>query len=299
MKHIHKPKHSSAADELFEYRLIAKNKIKLCIAITFITMLVEIFGGIITNSLALISDAGHMFTHFFALAISMSAMLCAERPACHHRTFGLYRVEILAALLNSLFLFAATAWIFIEGIRRIVFPREVIGREMFVVAFVGLIVNLASIWILHGSRRHDLNIKGAFLHMIADTFSSIAIVAGSVVIYFTRWSIIDPLLSIIIAAMIALWGWELFRDSANILLEAAPRGINSDDIRVFLLKEIPQIGEINDLHVWEITSKMYSLTMHIKLKNEPGMILSAEILHKIKQKLNEQFDIEHTTVEFD
>jgi len=299
MKHIHRPKQVSVTDELFEYRFIDRKKVRLCIIITFVTMLVEIIGGIITNSLALISDAGHMFTHFFALAISMGAMIIAERPVCHHRTFGCYRIEILAALFNSLFLFAATIWIFIEGVRRIIYPKEVIGWEMLAIALVGLMVNLASVLILHNSSRRDLNIKSAFLHMLADTLSPVAIVVGAIVIFFTGWNIIDPLLSIIIACMIAWWGWGLLKDSVNILLEAAPKGMHSDDVRSALLQVIPQIEEITDLHVWEITSKMYSLTAHIKLKTEYDCESTRKVLESIRKTVNERFDIEHVTIEFD
>ena len=299
MKHLHRPKqHSHVADELFEYRSVEKKKLKLTMAVTGIMMVAEIVGGFWTNSLALISDAGHMFTHFFALAISLAAIVCASKKSCHHRTFGFYRVEILAAFLNSLFLFVATFWILAEGIKRIIHPAPILGVQMFVIAVIGLLVNLASVFILHGTHKDDLNIKSAFLHMIGDTLSSVVIVIGAVVIYFTGWNIIDPILSIGIGVVILIWGWNLFKDSVNILLEAAPKGINTEDISKALVAEIPSIDEITDMHVWEITTKMYSMTAHVRLKPEVDRQLEKEILVKIKQIVDEKFDIEHTTIEF-
>ncbi len=299
MKHSHKPKQIQGAEELFEYRSVEKNKLKLTMAITGIMMIEEVVGGLLTNSLALISDAGHMFTHFFALLISFGAILCANRKSCHHRTFGFYRVEILAALFNSVFLFAVTAWILVEGFKRIIHPAQVLGMQMFVIALIGLIVNLISALILQGAGKDDLNIKSAFLHMWADTLSSVAIIIGAVVIYFTHWNIIDPILSIIIALLIVSWGWQLFKDSVNILLESAPKGMDSEQVAKALREGVPEIEEITDLHIWEITSKMYSMTAHIKLKGKSVECNIKEILLKIKDIVNKQFDIEHTTIEFD
>jgi cobalt-zinc-cadmium efflux system protein len=299
MKHAHGPKQTSVADELFEYRSVEKKKLKLTMAITGLMMVAEVIGGLLTNSLALVSDAGHMFTHFFALLISFSAILCANMESCHRRTFGFYRVEILAALFNSVFLFAVTAWILFEGIKRIIHPAPVLSAQMFIIAVIGLVVNLVSALILHGAGKDDLNIKSAFLHMWADAMSSVAIVTGAVIIYFTQWNIIDPLLSILIALLIVGWGWQLFKDSVNILLESVPKGMDSNQVEAALKEGIPEIEEITDLHIWEITSKMYSMTAHIKLKNLSSECAQKEILRKIKDIASVRFDIEHTTIEFD
>lgn len=240
-----------------------------------------------------------MFTHFFALAISFGAILCASRKSCHHRTFGFYRVEILAALFNSLFLFAVTIWILVEGVKRIIHPAPILGLQMFIVAVAGLLVNFASAWILHGTSKHDLNIRGAFLHMLADTVSSVVIVIGAVIIYFTNWNIIDPVLSIGIALVIFVWGWGLFRDSVNILLESAPKGITTDAVSEVLMKEIPTIEAITDLHIWEITSRMYSMTAHIKLRVRLAREEVKEVLNKIKRIVDDRFDTEHATIEIE
>ena len=260
-------------------------------------MVAEIIGGFLTNSMALISDAGHMFTHSFALIISFGAILCANKPACHHRTYGIYRVEILAALFNSLFLFVVTGWIIFESIKRIISPAPILSLEMLAVAVVGLIANFVSAWLLHGTSKSDLNLRSAFLHMLADTVSSIVIIIGAVVIYFTGWHFIDSVLSIGIALVILSWGWGLFKDSVNILLEAVPKGITTDDVIGTLMGEIPAIKGIADLHIWEITSKMYSMTAHVNLKENVDRKEGKEILAKIKKIVDEQFDIEHTTIE--
>jgi len=299
MKHTHEPKQTSVADELFEYRSVEKKKLNLTIAITGAMMIAEVIGGLLTNSLALISDAGHMFTHFFALLISFGAILCANKGSYNRRTFGFYRVEILAALFNSIFLFAVTAWILFEGIKRIMHPMPVLSAQMFIIAVVGLIVNLISALILHGASKEDLNIKSAFLHMWADTLSSIAIVIGAVVIYFTQWNIIDSVLSIFIALFVGVWGWQLFKDSVNILLESVPKGMDSEQVAQSLKESVSEIEDITDLHIWEITSKMYSMTAHIKLNKDVGIDKQKEFLQKVKRIVDERFDIEHTTIEFD
>ncbi|MDD5060280.1 MAG: cation diffusion facilitator family transporter [Candidatus Omnitrophica bacterium] len=299
MKHSHGPKHNSVADGLFEYRSVAKRKLKATMAITGAMMVVETVGGLLTNSLALISDAGHMFTHFFALLISFGAILCADKISCTRRSFGFYRIEILAALFNSVFLFIITFWILIEGIKRLTNLEPVLSTQMFIIAFIGLLVNLISTWILESESREDLNLKSVFLHMWADTLSSVAVIIGALIIHFTHWNIIDPILSIIIAILIFGWGYRLFKDSSNILLESVPKGIDINQVEQVLKRSVPEIDEITDLHIWEITSKMYSLTVHIRLKGESVECNIKAILLKIKDILNKQFDIEHTTIEFD
>lgn len=299
MKHEHRPKKSSISDELFEYRSTEKKRLILSIVITGVVMIIEVIGGILTNSIALISDAGHMFTHFFALAISLGAILAADRDPCHHRTFGFYRIEILAALFNSIFLFGVTAWIVGESVRRILYPARVLGGDMLLVAIIGLAANLASAVILHGASKEDLNVKSAFLHMAADTLSSVVIIIGAIVILFTGWNSVDPILSIGISVLIFAWGWSLLKDSVNILLESAPKGITAEMVSKSVLEAVPQIAEITDLHIWTITSGMYSMTAHLTLSKESDSATVRQIISKVKKTVDEQFDIEHVTIEID
>ncbi|MCX5754393.1 MAG: cation diffusion facilitator family transporter [Candidatus Krumholzibacteria bacterium] len=297
-KHEHRPKTKDSLGRLADYRSVEQRKLKLTMAITGSVMVVEVIGGILTRSLALLSDAGHMFTHFFALGVSFAAIRIACTAPCHHRTFGFYRAEVLAALFNSLFLFAVTAYILYAGVHRLMHPEPVLGLQMLFVAVIGLVVNVASVLILRGSARDDLNIKGAFLHVMADTVSSVVIIVGAIVIYFSGWNVIDPLLAIGISVVIAVWAWGLLKDSVNILLEVAPRGVTADDVSAELRKAIPEIREIHDMHIWVITSNMYSLTAHVAVDPAARAEIRG-ILERMNRLLDEKYDIEHTTIQFD
>lgn len=297
MTHKHQPKPDSLS-EMHEYRGVAKNRLALAMGITGAVMVIEVIGSVITGSLALGSDAGHMFTHLFALVISFVAITLACKEPCHHRTYGFYRVEILAALFNSIFLFAVTGYILFEGIERLLNPQPVIGFEMLIVALLGLAANGLSILILRGSVKSDLNVRSAFLHMFADTASSVVIIFGAIIVSYTNWYIIDPLLGIGISVLIFVWAWGLFKDSVNVLLETAPKGMNIDDISAELKKRIPVIVKITDMHVWEITSSMYSFTAHIQIRNL-DYEKSKEVLEKINKVLDEKYGIEHTTIQLE
>jgi len=296
--HFHRPQAGGSLSLWDEYRGAEKKKLKLAMAITGGGMVVEAVGGVMTRSLALLSDAGHMFTHLFALGISLGAILIASKDPSHHRTYGLFRAEILAALFNSLFLFGATLWIFYEGARRLIRPQPILGLEMFLVATLGLVINVLCLFILRGSQRDDLNVKGAFLHMVADTASSIAVVSGAIILYFTNWYVLDPLLSIGISLVILRWGYGLFKDSVSILMESAPRGITVDRVSAELKKEVPGILDIYDMHIWVITSNMYSLTAHIKI-DDASRERAREVLGRINRILNSKYNIAHTTIQLD
>jgi len=261
-------------------------------------MVIEVVGSILSGSLALISDAGHMFTHLFALIISFAAIIISCRAPCHHRTFGYYRAEILAALFNSIFLFGVTAYIFFQGIERLLNPQPVLGFEMFLVALAGLAANGFSILILRKSVRNDLNVKGAFLHMFADAASSVFIIIGAIVVSLTGWYIIDPLLGIGISVLIFIWAFGLMRDSINVLMETSPKGINANVVTEEIKKNIPEVSAINDMHIWEITSGMYSLTAHIEATIHSSSDVS-EIIKRINKILNDKFGIEHTTIQIE
>jgi cobalt-zinc-cadmium efflux system protein len=261
-------------------------------------MVIEIIGSILTNSLALGSEAAHMSTHLFALAVSLVAVFIACKEPCHHRTFGFYRVEILAALFNSIFLFGVTVYIFIEGIERLLHPQPVLGFEMFIVALFGLVANGLSILILRGSVRSDLNIRSAFLHMFADTVSSVVVIIGAAIVALTHWYIVDPLLGIGISVLIFIWAWGLLKDSVNVLLETAPKGMNTDIISTEIQKNVPEITQITDMHIWEITSGMYSFTAHMQTNIADSDKLR-EILERINKLLDEKYGIEHTTIQLE
>jgi cobalt-zinc-cadmium efflux system protein len=284
------------SEHLFEYRAVEKRKLLLSLFITSVVMVVEVIGGILTNSIALISDAGHMFTHSFAIGISLIAILLARKPPCHHRTFGLYRAEILAAFINGLFLILVVGIIVYEAVLRILHPRDVLGLQMFVIALVGLAVNVASILILRGTTT-DLNVRSVFYHLIGDAASSIGIVIAAVVIFYTKWNIVDPLVSLGISALILYWAWGILKESSRILLEMAPTGLNIDVIGDDLKTTFPEIEELYNVHLWAITSDMLVFSAHIKLPNAIVASDHGELLARITNHLAETYNIIEATIQ--
>lgn len=261
------PSEHTFEEHLFEYRSVQSRKLILSLIVTSLVMIIEVIGGFFTNSMALISDAGHMFTHAFALAVSLMAIFIARKPRCHHRTFGLYRAEILAAFINGLFLLLIVGIIIYESVVRIIHPKPVLSLPLLIIALLGLIVNVWSVFILRGSPKGDLNIRSVFYHMILDAASSVGIIIAAIVIFYTGWNILDPLLSMGIAALIIYWAWGVLKDSTKILLEIAPSGLNVDIISDDLKNHFPEIQQMYNLHLWTITSDMIVFSAHITLAN--------------------------------
>jgi len=294
-KHDHK---HTFSERIFEYRTVEKKKLTLSLVITAIVMVVEVVGGVLSRSIALISDAGHMFTHAFAITISLVAIMIACRPPCHHRTFGLYRAEILAAFINGLFLLAVGGLIIYEAIERIISPEDILALDMLVIALIGLAVNAISIAILHGSHKRNLNIKGVFYHMIADAASSVGIVAAAIIIYYTKWNVIDPLVSIGISIIIVIWAWGILRESAKILLEMAPTGLNVDMIIKDLKQQFPQIKQLEHAHLWTITADMLVFSAHMLLQDVQQKAVEQNLLiAEINEYLQRKYHIIESTIQ--
>ncbi|MFX1243298.1 MAG: cation diffusion facilitator family transporter [Promethearchaeota archaeon] len=288
---------STFSDHLFQFRSIEKKRLILSLIITTTVMFVEIIGGFLTNSIALISDAGHMFTHSFAIGISLLANVIARKPPCHHRTFGLYRAEVLAAFINGLFLIPIVGVIIYEAILRFLNPQEVIGFYMLIVAFIGLAVNITSILILQGYRDSSLNVKSVFYHMIADAASSIGIVVAAFIIMSTGFSILDPIVSLGISIVIIYWAYGILRDSTRILLEMAPKGMDIDKISEDLKVNFPEITEIYDAHLWTIIPDMLIYSAHVKLNNEIIKENQEELILKINEYLSRKYRIIESTIQ--
>ena len=283
---------------LFDYRSVEKRKLILSLSITLIVMIVEVVGGFLTHSIALISDAGHMFTHCFALGISLAAIMIARKPLCHHRTFGLYRAEIVAAFVNGLFLLFVVAIIIYEAVLRIIQPEEVLSLHMLMIAFVGLIVNLVSIGILHGSHKQDMNVRSVFYHMVADAASSVGIVIAAIVIFYTGWNIIDPLVSLGISGVIIYWAWGILKDATIILLEMAPRGLNTDIISDDLKSQFPEIKELFNVHLWTITADMLVFSAHVLLdEGDYNSVNQDNLLERISRYLSEHYQVIESTIQ--
>ncbi|MFX0182154.1 MAG: cation diffusion facilitator family transporter [Candidatus Hodarchaeota archaeon] len=296
----HQKTENPFSEHLLGYRNVEKSKLILSLTITLVVMIIEFLGGIFTNSIALISDAGHMFTHSFAIAISLVAVIIARNPPCHHRTFGLYRAEILAAFINGLFLLLVVAVIIYEAILRLIYPLEILAIEMLIIAFVGLAVNVTSIFILHGSKKNDLNIQGLFYHMIADASSSIGIIIAAIIIFLTGWSFLDPLVSLFISLVILRWAWVILKESSTILLEMTPSGLNINILKDDITEQFPMIDNVDNIHLWSITPDMRVFTAHVTLNpsNQPSYNQD-NLIFEISNFLCKKYDIIETTIQIE
>ena len=288
---------SAYADHLFQFRSVERRKLILSLIITLTVMIVEIIGAFITNSIALLSDAGHMFTHAFAIGISLLANFITRKPPCHHKTYGLYRAEVLAAFINGLFLIPIVGIIVFEAILRFLNPQDVIGFYMLIVAFIGLGVNITSVIILQGSQNTSLNVKSVFYHMIADAASSIGIVIAAFIIMFTGFTLLDPIVSLGISAVILYWAWGILKESTRILLEMAPKGLNIEIISKDLKKNFPEVSELNNEHLWTIIPDMLVYSAHIKLNDIIIDTNQEEVISKINDYLLKKYKIIESTIQ--
>lgn len=289
--HSHSESHSHAHKP-------ERKVLKICLILTAMLMVLEIVGGVYSHSLALLSDAGHVFTDLFTLGFSFVAILLTDRPADFQKTYGYYRAEVLAALLNGILLIGVALLIFYEGVLRLSHPAPIHTSPMFVIAGVGLIGNLISGFLLHRVKGKDLNLKGAYLHILSDTLSSVGVLIGTIVIHFTGWIAIDSLLSMMISAVILFWAGKLLMDSIHILMESTPKHINLSELTQAIQQEVKEIQEIHDLHVWEITTHMYAMTAHLTIEEMP-VSDSMKITEKINSLLSERFHIEHTNLQYE
>lgn len=266
--------------------------------ITGLAMVLEFFGGLWTNSLALLSDAAHMFSHLFSLGVSYAAIVLAMREPDEVRSYGFYRAEILAALFNGFTLALIVIWIVTDAIRRILHPGEIQTQAMLVIAAIGLIVNLTTALILKSVSRQDLNVRSAFLHMLSDTASSVGIIIAGVLIYYTGKVWLDPLASILIAVMILIWSFRLIKESVHILLESTPKHLNQEEMIGLIKKEISEIKDVHHIHVWELTSGVCSLTAHISV-SDIKLSESDTLRKRVNQILEQYFGITHTNLQFE
>jgi len=259
--------------------------------------LVEVAGGILSSSLALLSDAGHMFTHIIALGISLIAIKYTERESTDKMTFGFYRAEIMAAFINGITLLLLTAWIAYEAYQRFFEPRHINSSQMFWIALTGLAVNIITAFILKGASHESINIRAAFLHMLGDTLSSVGVVIGAVVIYFKGWLIVDPLLSIMLCIPILIWSYNLIIESVDVLLEAAPKGMDLSEVRKSLM-EIDDVEGVHDIHIWTLTSGVYSMSAHVGV-SDLHISETTLLLGEINKVLGKRFKIDHVTIQFE
>ena len=264
---------------------------------TALFVVVEFVAGLRSHSLALISDAGHNFTDALALALAWAGFYFQSKPADEIKTYGYHRAGVLAAFVNALTLVLLSLWIVWEAVLRLRTPEAVEEGVMLAVAALSLALNGAIMLALRASSRNDLNIRGAFLHMLGDAVGALAIVAGALVIRFTGWLPVDPLLSIALAALIVYTAWDIVRESLNILLEGLPRGMTLAGVEA-AMKAIEGVAGVHDLHIWSLGSSTHALSCHVMIADVPPSSSDA-ILRRINTMLLDRFRICHTTIQFE
>lgn len=267
------------------------------LVIVSVIMVAEVIGGILSNSLALLGDAGHMLVDALALGLSLFAITIARRPATPEKTYGYHRVEILAALTNGIILALVAIYIFYEAYQRILEPPHVQAPLMIGVAAIGLIANLIGIWLLRSARHGNLNIRAAFWHVLGDTISSLGVIVAGIIIAITGWGMADAVIAIVIGGII-LWGaTRLVRESVDILLEAVPKHIQVSDV-IEVIKGVPGVEDVHDIHVWTITSGIHALSAHLRIEDQ-RVSTSADIVETVNRDLSQRFNITHTTLQLE
>lgn len=275
-----------------------RGRLAIALAMTTTVMVVEIVGGLLSRSLALLADAGHMATDAAGIAMALVAVTLAQRPATARRTFGLQRVEILAATLNALVLFALAGYILLEAYRRVSEPPDIASGLMLVVAVVGLVVNTVSLLLLRRGQAESLNMRGAYLEVLGDLLGSVAVIAAAAVIALIGFDLADPIASVLVALMILPRAWALLRETLNILLEAAPKGVDLDEIRSHILA-IPGVVDVHDVHAWTITSGMPVMSAHVVVHDDIAGGDHAPVLDQLAECLAAHFDVEHCTFQIE
>jgi len=275
----------------------SKKTLWITLILTLFFTIVEIVGGLLSNSLALLSDSAHMISDVFALGLSMTAIYMATRPPNKKYTFGFLRFEIIASFINGLALAVIAIGIFIEGIKRMISPTDVDLQLMLTIASIGLVVNIVLTIVLSRSTKEEenLNIKSALWHFLGDLFSSVGIIISAILIYFTGWSILDPIISMVIAGIILTGGAKIIRESYLILMESVPGKFDLDLIRKDI-RSVEGVEDVHEMHVWAVTTDHYSLTAHVFVhdSSQPFYVIST-----ISKMLKDKYGLEHSTIQIE
>ena len=270
----------------------AEKRLLLVLCVTAAYMLAAAAGGILTGSLALLADSGHMLTDVLGLGMALAAIRFARRPATPGKTYGFYRAEILAALVNSIVLLGVAAWILFAAWERLSTPTDVHAGPMLVVAAGGVVVTLFGVSVLHSGAKESLNMRGAFLEVLGDLFGAVGTIVAALIILTTGWVMADALISAVIGLLIVPRAWSLLHSVVDVLLEAAPRHLDMQAIEA-AMREVPGVASVHDLHVWTITSGFVSMSGHVRSLGRS----SEDVLHDLRQMLRERFRIEHMTLQ--
>ncbi|MEJ2602801.1 MAG: cation diffusion facilitator family transporter [Gammaproteobacteria bacterium] len=290
--HAHDDRDAAHGQESTDSRRLAA-----ALALTAAFALVELIGGLIAGSLALIADAGHMITDAMALALAWVAARMAARPADARRSYGYHRFQIVAALVNGLTLIAIVAWIVVEAVERLMAPVDITADLMLLIAGLGLAVNIVVFVVLHGGSRDNLNLHGALLHVVGDLLGSVAAIVAGLVILGTGWMPIDPLLSLVVAGLILRSAWSLVKRSAHILLEGTPEWLDVAAMRRELTAAVREVCDIHHVHVWSLTPARLMLTMHVTI--EDGETDPTIVIREVKRLLKQDYGIDHSTIEIE
>jgi cobalt-zinc-cadmium efflux system protein len=256
---------------------------------------VELTGGILANSLALLADAGHMLSDVGALGLSLLALLWAAKPPTLQKTFGYHRLEILVALINGLALWAIAGYIFYEAGSRLFHPPRINSTPLIIIAGLGLLINLLGMYILMPQREHNLNLRSAFIHLLSDSFGSFATLVAGLLIYWRGWYWFDPLAAVVVGVMIIFSSWQLVWEAAEILLESTPRHIDLDQVRQ-ALESHPDVTQVHDLHIWTIASGIHALSVHVAVA---GQLNRDCLAWELEELLRRRFGLEHNTIQIE
>jgi cobalt-zinc-cadmium efflux system protein len=272
-----------------------RGRLRMVFLITVLVLVVEVVGGLASGSLALLADAGHMLTDAAGIGLALLAIWFAARPATPERTFGYFRVEILAAVVNAVLLFGVAGFVLVEAWRRLQDPPEVASGLMLTVALMGLVANAVSMWLLRRGQAESLNLRGAYLEVLGDLLGSAAVLVAAAVIALTDFQAADPIASALIGLLILPRTWRLLREAVDVLLEATPKGVDMDEVRRHLL-ETPGVTDVHDLHAWTITSGLPVLSAHVVVDNGAD---TGQVLDGLGECLAGHFDIEHSTFQLE
>ena len=284
-----------AANHDHQHRL--QGKFRLAILLTSAVFIAEVIGAVISNSLALLSDAVHVFSDSLSLIISWLAIYLSTRPATKRRTYGYHRTEVFAAMINGGSLIAISAWIFYEAFHRFMAPEPVKSVEMLIVATVGFAGNMFIVWVFHGETHSNLNVRSAVLHVIGDALASVGVIIGGVVIYWTGWVTVDPILSCVIGVVILVGAWRVTKESAHILLEGTPKHADAQQVGD-CIGAIDAVKDVHDMHIWSLCSNYCALSAHVLIHENTG-----KSPHQLRDEINEtlqtRFGIFHTTIQIE
>jgi len=276
-----------------------KGRLRIALSITLGVMVLEIVGGVLSDSLALIADAAHMATDAVGLGLALLAIHFANRPSGQNRTFGFARAEILAALANCLLLLGVGGFLLFEAVERFIEPAQTRGGLTVVFALVGLAANMVSLTLLMRGQKESLNVRGAYLEVLADALGSVTVLVSAAIILATGWQYADPIASLAIGLMIVPRTWRLLRETLNVLLESAPKGVDMGEVRSHILA-LPGVEDVHDLHAWTITSGMPVLSAHVVVSQDVLDAVGHEkMLHDLQGCLGAHFDVEHCTFQLE